>query len=181
MPLLYRLLYFFTTSFAFAVGGYYLLLSLKPNQDVFGAMFRMFVYHRQYPISYITIVCAVFSVVASLGVRLFQRETTQGRIALTAGIIVVTILISSPLGGILWQYHDIMEGYWPGPYGWKKLFVKGPLWGLSGGWLIILFSIPYSYVGAVVGYFILSYGSRLFGPGKPVVVYTADANLDVTN
>lgn len=143
-----------------------------PHHYVFGFQIRMFLYHWQYPLGYITIMCTMFAFTATRFLNLFRRERTLDRIALTAAVILVTVLLGSPLGGILWHYHDIKEGYWPGSYGWKKLFIKGPVEGLIAGWLIILTSIPYAYIGAVACYFILSYATKIF----PAV--TQDANGD---
>lgn len=162
MPILHRLSYFFLTSYVAAISGYNILKAYQPEDRVFGSLFRMFTYHSQFPDEYIMIVCAVFALVATFMLHYYSRQSTSGRIAITAGAIFITILLSSPLGGMLWHYHDILAGWWPGDYAWKKLFIKGPVEGLMAGWLVILLSFPYSYLGAVVGYFILFFGTKLF-------------------
>lgn len=63
-----------------------------------------------------------------------------------------TILLSSPLGGVLWQIHDMHNGFIPNNDEiWRKIN-KGIAWGFMYSWLIVLLSIPLNLIGLVVGY-----------------------------
>ncbi len=91
----------------------------------------------------------------------FQNKKTRGRIYLTFLIIVLTILISSPFGGMLWHYHDMKAGYFP--ENWiSKMISKGFIEGLQLGWFIILLSFPYNIFGSIICYFLTKKGIELF-------------------
>jgi peptidoglycan biosynthesis protein MviN/MurJ (putative lipid II flippase) len=67
--------------------------------------------------------------------------------------MLLTIVISSPFGGMLWQIHDMQHGFIPDNYLGK--ICQGISWGLAYGWLIVLLSIPMNLIGFTVGYIML--------------------------
>lgn len=156
-----RLLFYWLTSVLLATGLYYLLWVAMPNHIVFGALYRMFVYHWQHPIQYILIPCFFYGIIATCFAELFSGRKFLGQVFLTLLIILLTVFISSPFGGMLWHYHDMQAGYFPS--NWVgTMIAKGFSWGLELGWLIVGLSMPYNFLGAVICYFLTKKGSELF-------------------
>lgn len=84
-----------------------------------------------------------------------------GRIFLTILIIILTILISSPFGGMLWHFHDMKAGYFP--ENWiSKMINEGFIWGLKMGWYIVLLSMPYNIFGSIFCFFLTKKGVDLY-------------------
>jgi hypothetical protein len=139
-------------SFVFAVASYDILLffALTP----FASFYRMYVYHLSHPYQFIFIMCFVFSVLAALFCEKFKKLTPWKQILLTLLIVVLTIIISSPLGGMLWHLHDMLAGYFPKKWLWK-LIRYGFREGIQLGWVIILLSAPYNILGVVMSFFIM--------------------------
>ncbi len=156
-----RLIYFWITSFLIATICYYLLWLIMPRHYVFGTWFRMFLYHYQHPIQYILIPCFFYGIIATLYSDKFYTQSSKRQILTTIFIVILTTLISSPFGGILWFYHDMQAGYFP--TNWiDRMTSNGISMGLSIGWLIIVLSIPYNILGLVVCHFLTKTGARQF-------------------
>jgi len=156
-----QLVFFWSASFTIATIGYYLLYVIMPNHWVFGTSYRMFTYHWQHPMLYISIPCFFYGIIATIFSNKFLDMKPLGRILLTLAIIVSTVLFSSPFGGMLWHYHDMQAGYFP--YNWfSKMVELGFSWGFSMGWLIIGLSIPYNIIGSIVCYYLTKKGATLF-------------------
>jgi MFS family permease len=113
----------------------------------------MFAHHNQHPFQYIAIVSVVFGIVGSRWIERYGRTTSMQRWRTIAMAMLLTIFISSPFGGLLWQIHDIQHGSMPEHY-LGKIF-QGISWGLEYGWLIALLSIPMNLIGFTVGYILL--------------------------
>lgn len=156
-----RVFFYWGASFVLAYSLYYVLWLIMPNHHVFGALYRMFLYHWQYPMQYIAIPCFFYGIIATLLAYKFQKSKTIGRIVLTTFIIVLTILISSPFGGMLWHYHDMKAGFFPENW-FSKIITKGFKEGLEVGWFVILLSIPYNIGGSIICYFLTKKGAELF-------------------
>ncbi|NLA24521.1 MAG: hypothetical protein GX879_06105 [Bacteroidales bacterium] len=153
--------FYWLTSFAIAIVGYYLLWIIMPNHWVFGSWFRMFKYHWQHPIQYIAIPCFFYGIFATIFSSKFLKLKSIRRIILTLIIAILVIIISSPFGGMLWHYHDMQAGYFPQNWFFKilKLGFSG---GLTMGWLIVGLSVPYNILGVVVAYFLTRKGALIF-------------------
>ena len=149
------------TSFILATSLYYLLWILIPNHHVFGAWYRMFVYHWQHPIQYILIPCFFYGIIATFISDTFRRKKVLGQVLLTLVIIILTVILSLPFGGMLWHYHDMQAGYFPTNW-FHTMITKGFSWGIELGWLIIGLSVPYNIFGSVICYFLTKKGSELF-------------------
>lgn len=132
-----------------------------PNQYVFGTLYRMFLYHCEYPVAFIAIPCFFYGIIATLFSKKFLNQSIAKQILLTILIIILTVLISSPFGGMLWHYYDMKAGYFP--VNWiSKMMRIGLEQGFEIGWLIIGLSIPYNILGSISCYFLTKKGSELF-------------------
>ncbi len=161
--ILQRLAFFWLTSFAIAAACYYLLWVVMPNHYVFSGLFRMYAYHMQHPLQYILIPCFFYGIIATIVADSFIKKKTAGRLLLTFQIILITLLISSPFGGMLYFYHDMQAGYFP-EHWISRMAMQGGMMGFQMGWLIVGLSIPYNILGAVVCYFLTKKGAELFQP-----------------
>jgi hypothetical protein len=122
-----RLLFYWVTSSAAAIAGYYLLWFVMPGHYVFGTWFRMVLYHWGHPVAYILIPRFVYGIIANKRAGKFAIKKTPEQVGMTVGIVALTILISSPLGGMLWHYHDMQAGYFPQDWG-SILIFNGISW-----------------------------------------------------
>lgn len=155
-----RLLFYWTTSFVLAALSYYVLWLVMPDHWVFGATYRMFVYHWEHPIAFIVVPCFFYGIVATAVSNTFRKTNTAGQILLTVAIVVVTILLSCPVGGMLWHLFDMQAGFFP--TNWVGVMVfEGWSWGFKYGWLVIALSVPYNIFGSVVCFFLTRKGSNL--------------------
>ena len=92
---------------------------------------------------------------------------------MVALLALATLGLSSPLGGMRWEWHDMRAGYFPADWA-RVLVLNGARDGLLLGWFIVLLSIPYNVLGLLVCYGLLAAGARRFPP--PL----ADINLETT-
>lgn len=158
---LYKLIFFWVVSLVSAIIGYYLLWYIMPEHYVFGIWFRMFLYHYEHPIQYILIPCFFFGILATIFLEKFSRQILLKQLQILILISSITILISSPFGGILWNYHDMQAGYFPVNW-FEKMVKNGIEMGLFMGWLIVALSIPYNLLGLLTCFYIMKFGSNLF-------------------
>ena len=156
-----RLLFYWTTSFILATILYYILWAIMPNHYVFGVWYRMFVYHWEHPVAFIIIPCFFYGIIATLFADKYSKQNLIRQIFLTIVIILLTIIVSSPFGGMLWHYYDMKAGYFP-PNWFGKIISLGFEWGLEMGWLIVGLSIPYNVIGSITCFFLTKKGSELF-------------------
>lgn len=155
--------FFFFASFLLAGGGYFILsLFIK---RVFGVLYRMPLYHFTYPYQYIGLTCFIFALAAALIVMHKTNATPTKNTLLSLLVIIVTLAISSVLGGMLWEVHDMNAGYWPS-FWQRKLLSEGPRLGLFNGWFIVLGSIPYNLFGIPIAIWLLNLGSDYFSEIK---------------
>ena len=163
-----RTIFFWLSSFSTAVAGYYLLRLVLPGHHVFGSWYRMLLYHEAHPVSYIALCCFFYGLLAAGFADAFlRRGTTRGRVGIVGIIVLLTVALSAPLGGMLWHWHDMQAGYFPA--NWRRvLLAEGSRDGLVVGWLVVLLSVPYNVLGGVVCYFLTRTGARLFrvSPGR---------------
>jgi len=76
-------------------------------------------------------------------------------------MIVLTILMSSPFGGMLWVFHDMKAGYFPENW-MSKMINEGFIMGLEAGWAVILLSVPYNIFGSVLCFFLTKKGAEIY-------------------
>lgn len=142
----------FITSFIFAAACYDILLFFGISP--FSTFYGRYSYHLMHPLQFIAVPCFVFSVLAVIFSDIFEKSSILKQILLTLLLAFLTVLISSPLGGILWHFHDMLAGHFPQNWLWK-LIRYGFREGIQLGWLIIILSIPYNFIGLFVSFFIL--------------------------
>jgi hypothetical protein len=152
----------FVTAFSGGIGSYWLLHSALGQRHVFGALYRMFLYHEQHPAQYIAIVAFFYALlVAAWGVRSHSTGWRWHRSLLA--IFALTLLLSSAAGGVLWTFHDMQAGYFP-PWGRRlAMFEDGIVSGITLGWLIFLLSFPLNVITTFLAYgvtYYLTYRSR---------------------
>ncbi|WP_046759048.1 hypothetical protein [Kordia jejudonensis] len=158
-----RFLFFWISSFVLASALYYALWLIVPNHRVFGTLYRMFLYHFAFPLQYIVIPCFFYGIFATLLTKSFRKATTVKRIWLTIAICLLTIIVSSPFGGMLWNFHDMQAGFFP--ENWVSVMIqKGFSWGMEIGWFIILLSIPYNIICGIGCYYLTKKGVKLYDP-----------------
>ena len=156
------LFFYWISSFLIASSMYYLLLLIMPDQYVFGGtIFKSIFYYRQFPLEYILIPCFFYGIIASLFSNKFKRQGLKNRILIIILILVLTIFISSPFGGMLWFYHDMKAGYFPANWVYK-IINRGTSLGIELGWMVILMSVPYNLLGSIVCYFLTKKGAELY-------------------
>lgn len=158
-----RTLFYWLTAIACATAGYGLLWALLPGHHVFGAPYGMFLYPDAHPLAYIALCCGVFGPLAARATESFRRRGHWGRVGVVALVALATVGLSSPLGGMLWEWHDMRAGYFPDDWA-RVLFLNGARDGLTVGWFIVLLSVPYNVLGLLVCYGLLAAGGRRFLP-----------------
>lgn len=142
----------FIASFIFAAACYDILLFFGITP--FSVYYGRYSYHLAHPLQFIAIPCFIFSVLAVIFSNKFRKASVLKQILLTLLISFLTVLISSPLGGMLWHLHDMLVGYFPQNWLWK-LIRYGFREGIQLGWLIIVLSVPYNIIGIFTGFFII--------------------------
>lgn len=151
-----KFVFCFITYFVVCFGGLgslYRLVSLVMNDSAFACFFRMFAYHRQHPMQYIGVVAICYAAVAALWtVWIKHKRTGLSRILEVFAVILVALLLACPFGGMLWQFHDMLAGFFPNY--WLQKLLSGAVGGLVEGPLLIFFSFPYNLIGLIVGYFV---------------------------
>ncbi|MDR0351972.1 MAG: hypothetical protein LBI02_00985 [Opitutaceae bacterium] len=170
---IHRLLFFWMTSLISAVAVYYTLRLFMPERHVFASLFRMHPYHEQHCIQYIAIPCFIYGIIAAALSGSFSKKGISGQALFASGIAAATILISSPLGGMSWAFHDMQAGFFP--KSWPHKLAVGFFMGSNDGWMIILYSIPYNIIGLIVCYFLTKSGCAL--PGLPAANVQTGAGL----
>jgi hypothetical protein len=122
-------------------------------------LYRMFAYHNQYPFQYFAIVAVVFGIVGSYWIDLYGHTKGYLRWWTMTLAMLLTIVIATPFGGMLWQIHDMQHGFIPENYQHKLM--QGITWGLELGWVIAVLSVPMNLVGLTIGYIVLNRLAKL--------------------
>jgi hypothetical protein len=125
----------------------------------FTTLYRMYGYHNEHPFQYIAIVSVVFGIVGTCWIDRYSNNTGYLRWWTMTVAMLLTIVISSPFGGMLWHIHDMQHGFVPDNY--LDKISSGIIQGLQVGWLIGLLSMPINLVGFITGYLSLLYLSKL--------------------
>ncbi|MEO0472662.1 MAG: hypothetical protein AAF206_23805 [Bacteroidota bacterium] len=155
------ILFLWISSYATAVGGYFLLNLILDDWPVFGRWFRMFLYHEQHPLLYIAIPCFFYGLIGSFFLERFLKQKLPGQIVSSILIALLSLMLATPLGSLLWVYHDMQAGYFPANW-FEQLFSRGFDLGFTFGWLIVLFSFPYNLLGLVVSHFLNLFTAERF-------------------
>ena len=138
--------------FAIASTTYCLLWLIMPGNYVFGVLYGMFLYHLQYPFQYIALVSIVYGLLATSWSLGFGNLHGWQRFISIALVMLLTIVVSSVPGGVLWKIHDMQAGFFPQGTILRNDLLWGASTGLHMGWQIILLSIPFNIIGLIIGY-----------------------------
>jgi hypothetical protein len=109
-------------------------------------------------VQYIGVICFVFGIVANTYRKRFATTRFISQIGWTIFVITLTILLASPLGGMLWIYHDMQAGFFQDHWMFK-LVEGGIMRGFFMGWYIVFLAFPYNLLCAIGGFFILKKGN----------------------
>ena len=130
--------------------GLYWLVSLLMNESAFAGLPRMFVYHEEHPMQYIGVVAICYAAVASPWTLCMRRKRSGvRRILEILAVIILALVLACPLGGMLWEFHDMLAGFFPSF--WLRRLLDGFVTGLIVGPLLIFYSFPYNLIGLIVG------------------------------
>jgi hypothetical protein len=144
-----------TFLFGSLAGTTIILRSVFKLDRPFFALYRMYEYHNEHPFQYIAIVSVMFGIVGTCWIDRYHNTTGYLRWWTMTVAMLLTIVISSPFGGMLWHIHDMQHGFVPDNHLAKTL--SGIIEGLQCGWLIGLLSTPMNLVGFITGYLSLPY------------------------
>jgi len=156
-----RLAFYWITSFMLATAVYFFLWIVTPDHYVFGTLYRMYLFHYDHPMQFIWIPCFFYGIIATWLANYFSKQRITGKILLTMLIILLTILLSSPFGGMLWYYYNFKAGYFPADW-FSRMIINGTTEGLLLGWLIVGLSIPYNIIGSISCFFLTQKGATMF-------------------
>ena len=120
--------------------------------SAFASWYRMFEYHYSHPMQYIGVVAACYALVATIWTVFMKRmRTGLTRFLEILFVIIVSLALACPLGGMLWHFHDMQAGFFPSF--WLRKLREGLSEGLQLGPVLILLSIPFNILSLIVGYF----------------------------
>ena len=172
LPIQYATQVFRLGSGAFASGslGYYFLALFLRDEDsvfVFGATYRMILFHHDHPLEFIGLVSLVFGLLAPLFQGSILRHTGLRRHGVYGLLVGATLVIALPFGGLLWCHYWCVGDLEGTLESWAHLFASRTteclLYALRFGPSILLFSFPYNLLGWFVGLRLL----RHFAPTAP--------------
>ena len=143
------------TAAAFLLGGVGFVIAASVLEMPFGGLFRMFMYHEEHAFEYIGLVAVIFGAVGTVWHRYLGGWTGWKRWLSIIAVMVVTILLASAPGGVLYAIHDMQAGYFPEGERFRDALWWGAEQGLMLGWLVILGSIPYNVLGLIIGALVL--------------------------
>ena len=145
---------YFAACFGAAYAGFWIIALpsylLWGRVVVFGAAPRMFLYHWDHPAQYIALVAFFYALVATLWSVFRCRTISPLRRSVEIWIVMIgSLAVASPFGGILYSCHDMAAGFVP--YFWERKLMRDIIFGLSCWPLIMALSFPFSYLGVWVG------------------------------
>jgi hypothetical protein len=148
-------------AFAFGLGTLgYLAASLLLPWPPFAGLYRMFMYHKQHPFQYIAVIAVCYALVASIWAwTVGSKQKGLIRWITIATLIPATILLASFPGGVLWSWHDMQAGFVPAF--WFRKLMRGGVWGVETGWLVVGLSFPYNICGTVAGVLVTDIVERI--------------------
>lgn len=131
--------------FAYSAAVYGLLRMLG-MQQVFGALYRMFMYHEAHGLQYIALFCAVHALMVTAALRCAPKAALARPWLLSVATLLASSALASVLGGVLWKIHDMHHGYFPpAPRLWHDLW-WGAETGLYLGWQVLAMSQPFGLI-----------------------------------
>lgn len=152
--------FYLTLSTFFIGSATYIILDLF-QRDVFYGLYRMFMYHTAFPFQYIGLVSIVFGLVGALWVKYFGKTRGFIRYFTILITLLLTVILSTPAGGVLWKLHDMQLGFFSeGQRFWKDLW-----WGVTQSVfvspIIARHSFPFNLIGIIYGFISLIVAARI--------------------
>ncbi|RYD19234.1 MAG: hypothetical protein EOP88_19770 [Verrucomicrobiaceae bacterium] len=149
------------SAFLLAICGYFSLWLVIPEDSDIGAMYDLFKYHWSHPFHQIGLVSLCYALVATPVILSPADPVRRWPKSSTLFIVVLSLIIATPGGGVLWVLHDMRAGHVPeGQAVWDHIG-----WGIgyavSISWLVILVSVPYNLFGLVLGHLVTRQGYRM--------------------
>jgi hypothetical protein len=135
---------FCTWSIAYAAVHYF-------TDNVFGSLYRMFLYHYVHPYQYIFIVSVIYSIIATIWSYFFHQTSGFRRFSGIIMLLLLSLLVSSVAGGMLWKIHDMQAGFFTTGFRFMNDMLWGARYGFLLGWLLALLSIPYNIIVFIMG------------------------------
>lgn len=127
-----------------------------------GYLYRMFMYPDQHPLQYVAVVAIPFAFLTAMWTSTVSRRLRSYRWLQINGVILLSLVMSSVLGGLLWTFHDMQAGYFPAYDTMIDHFQQGAWWGLTLGPIIVALSIPMNVLAFIIAYSIASFTERTF-------------------
>jgi hypothetical protein len=145
----------FITSGTAACGLYFGMQALLGHPPIVVAVPLAHVaqYQNQYPIPYLLTFAFVFAVVSALWLVRLRSRRSRLRPIHIAAIPFVAVLLAGPIWGMLWTYHDIQAGFFPGFQQMVDYLLFGAQYGLFFSLNGAVQSLPFSllaYIAAVI-------------------------------
>lgn len=158
-----RNLFLTNSSILFSVGFVSLVASYRTleyllHTDPIASFYRMPQYHISFFWQYIAIIASVFGILGAVWIKYYGHSRGWQRWLSITLIIIATVLCSSPIGGMLWHFHDMQAGFVQENYISK--LSDGLFEGLSSGWLLVIISFPLNVIGVIVAYISLHFLSQ---------------------
>lgn len=149
------------SAFLLAACGYFSLWLVIPEDSDIGAMYQIVKYHWSHPFHQIGLVSLCYALVATLVILSPVDPVRRWPKSSTLFIVILSLIIASPAGGVLWVLHDMQAGYVSeGQRFWEHIG-WGISYAVSISWLVILISVPYNLFGLVLGHLVTMQGYRM--------------------
>lgn len=152
--------WFYTSICWYLASIVYVFLAIVLPWDVFGALYGMYCYHDLYPFQFIFVAAVIYGPCAALWRRHCGHFSGLKRVISVLGTLLVSVIVSSMLGGLLYAIQDVRAGFVPPVHTLFNNLTRFMMDGLFVGWLILALSFPFSILGAVVGYIVTEVGDR---------------------
>jgi uncharacterized membrane protein len=140
-----------------------LMLGGRNHATPIAYLFRMTTYPDAYPLQYAAVVAIPFALLTSLWTIAVYKKLHAPRWLQIAGVIGLSVAVSSVLGGLLYELHDMQAGYFPDRDIMINHFQRGAWWGLSLGPIIVAFSVPLNICALLLAYTVAGFTQRTFG------------------
>ncbi|RYD49966.1 MAG: hypothetical protein EOP83_24560 [Verrucomicrobiaceae bacterium] len=150
-----------SSAFVLAVCGYFVLWLVIPEDSDIGMMYEIFKYHWSHPFHQIGLVSLCYALIATPVILSPEDPVRRWPKSSTLIIVILSLVIASPLGGVLWVLHDMRAGHVPEGQAFWDHIEWGARYAVSFSWLAILISFPYNLFGLVLGHLVTRQGYRM--------------------
>jgi hypothetical protein len=149
---LYTFVLLFVTAYTVGAVGFFVLFDILKWGLTFGILPRMPPYQYEHPFQYVAVVAVPYGFFGALWVKFMGSSVGFYRWLGLIGMILGTVIISSCLGGMLWEFHDMQAGFFPSRERMIAAFEDGAETGLWVGPILTALSFPLNLVSLIVGF-----------------------------